>query len=138
MTEGSFKLKKSTLWITGSLFLVIIVAAIILIPGRSGVTGNAVSVVSSDGIVEVSTILQGFQYNPDTITLKEGSTVRLTVYNKDNVGHGFNLKQFGIFGSLQPNSQKTVEFVAVKDSSSGKATYSCSQEHGETLTFNII
>jgi len=118
---------------------VVLAFGLLIIAGCSGGTDTTGNVVSSDKeIVEVSTVLQGFKYNPDTITLKEGSTVRLTVYNKDNVGHGFNLKQFGIFNSLQPNSQKTVQFVAVKDSSTGKATFSCTQSHGETLTFNII
>lgn len=122
-----------------NIVLVVLLGAILLVAGCSDATNTTGSAVSSDnGVVEVSTVLQGFKYNPDTITLKEGSTVRLTVYNKDNVGHGFNLKQFGIFNSLQPNSKKTVQFVAVKDSSSGKATFSCTQEHGETLTFNII
>lgn len=121
------------------ILLALLLGAILLVAGCSGATNTTGNAVSSDnGVVEVSTVLQGFKYNPDTITLKEGSTVRLTVYNKDNVGHGFNLKQFGIFDSLRPNSQKTVQFVAIKDSSSGKATFSCTQEHGETLTFNII
>jgi len=87
------------------------------------------------GFNEVTTTIQGLQYNPDTINLREGENVRLTVINKDNFGHAFNLKQFGISGSLQPNSQKTVEFVATK--TNNQAVYTCSQEHGETLTFII-
>jgi len=135
---GGLKMDKKILGVVLAFGLLIIVGC----SGGTDTTGDIVksgSGVSSDnGVVEVSTVLQDFKYNPDTITLKEGSTVRLTVYNKDNVGHGFNLKQFGIFGSLQPNSQKTVQFVAVKDSSTGKATFSCTQSHGETITFNII
>jgi len=96
------------------------------------ITGN---VVDQGEIVEVTTTIQGLRYNPDTISLNEGDTVRLTVINKDNFGHAFNLKQFGITGSLQPNSQKTVEFTATK--TNGQAVYTCSQDHGETLTFII-
>ena len=116
--------------------IVLVIAGFMFFGGdKTQTTGNVVE--TGDGFVEVTTTLQGFQYNPDTITLKEGSKVRLTVNNKDNVVHGFNLKQFGIFDSIQPNSKKTVEFIAVKDATSGQATFSCTQEHGETLTFII-
>lgn len=102
--------------------------------GDSTITG---SVVSQGELTEVSTTIQGFTYNPDTITLKEGSKVKLTVTNKDKVVHAFNLKQFGITGSIQPGAVKTVEFVATKNPSSGQAVYTCSQDHGETLTFIV-
>jgi len=118
------------------IFVVIVVVGFIFIGGdKAQTTGNVVAVGGPGEIVEVTTTIQGLQYNPDTITLKEGSTVRLTVINKDNFGHAFNLKQFGITGSLQPNSKKTVEFTATK--TNGQAVYTCSQEHGETLTFII-
>jgi len=106
----------------------------ILRDGDPGITGN---VVSQEEFLEVSTTIQGFAYNPDTITLKEGSKVKLTVTNKDRVVHAFNLKQFGITGSIQPGAVKTVEFVATKNPSSGQAVYTCSQDHGETLTFIV-
>ena len=126
-------MKKSTLFSLG-IFVVLVVAGFMFFGGdKSQTTGNAI--VAGDGFVEVTTTLQGFQYNPDTITLEEGSKVRLTVKNKDNVLHAFNLKQFGITGSLQPGSTKTVEFTATK--TNGQAVYTCSQEHGETLTFII-
>ena len=101
--------------------------------GDKAQTGNAVR--AGDGFFEVTTTLQGYRYNPDTITLEEGSKVRLTVDNKDNVLHAFNLKQFGIIGSVQPRSTKTVEFTATK--TNGQEVYTCSQQHGETLTFII-
>jgi len=127
-------MQKST-YIGLGIFVAIVIVGFIFISGgdESSITGNVVNVPGE--IMEVTTTIQGLQYNPDTITLKEGSTVRLTVINKDNFGHAFNLKQFGITGSLQPNSKKTVEFVATK--TNGQAVYTCSQEHGETLTFII-
>jgi len=124
-------MEKSTLFGLG-IFIVVIIGGFMFFGGNKvQTTGNVVG----DGFVEVTTTIKGLQYNPDTITLNEGDNVRLTVINKDNFGHAFNLKQFGITGSLQPNSQKTVEFVATK--TNGQAVYTCSQEHGETLTFII-
>jgi len=123
------KMKKSILF---SLGILIVVGFIFFGGDKTQTTGNTIGV---DGFVEVTTTIRGFQYNPDTITLKEGSKVRLTVKNKDNVLHAFNLKQFGITGSIQPGSTKTVEFTATK--TNGQAVYTCSQQHGETLTFII-
>jgi len=127
-------MQKST-YIGLGIFVAIVMGGFIFISGGNepSITGNVVNVPG--GIIEVTTTIQGLQYNPDTINLNEGDIVRLTVINKDNFGHAFNLKQFGITGSLQPNSQKTVEFVATK--TNGQAVYTCSQEHGETLTFII-
>ena len=125
-------MEKLTLFGLG-IFIVVVVVGFMFFGGdKAQITGN---VIGDGGIVEVTTTLRGFQYNPDTITLEEGSKVRLTVHNKDNVLHAFNLKQFGIVGSIQPRSTKTVEFIATK--TNGQAVYTCSQEHGETLTFII-
>ena len=126
-------MEKSTLYVLGAFAVTIVIGFIFFGGDKAQTTGNVV--VDGDGFVEVKTTLQGFQYNPDTITLEEGSKVRLTVNNKDNVLHAFNLKQFGVIGSIQPRSTKTVEFTATK--TNGQAIYTCSQEHGETLTFII-
>ena len=118
------------------LFGVLLIGGFILLRGGESPAGNVVASGGPGEIVEVTTTLQGFQYNPDTITIKEGSKVRLTVNNKDSVLHAFNLKQFGIIGSIQPRSTKTVEFTAIK--TNGQAVYTCSQEHGETLTIKVV
>ena len=119
--------------VLGIFIIVAVIAGFMFLGGDKAQTGNAV--IAEDGFFEVTTTLQGFRYSPDTITLEEGSKVRLTVDNKDNVLHAFNLKQFGIIGSVQPRSTKTVEFTATK--TNGQEVYTCSQQHGETLTFII-
>ena len=126
-------MEKSTVYGLG-IFMVVILAGFIFFGGDKAQTTGS-TVLADDGFVEVTTTLKGFQYNPDTIKLEEGSRVRLTVNNKDNVLHAFNLKQFGIVGSIQPRSTKTVEFTATK--TNGQAVYTFSQEHGETITFII-
>ena len=116
------------------IFFVIVVAGFMFLGGdKAQITGNVVG--TGESFVEVTTTIKGLQYNPDTITLNEGDNVKLTVINKDSFGHAFNLKQFGITGSIRPGSTKTVEFIATK--TNGQAIYTCSQEHGETLTFII-
>ena len=126
-------MEKSTLFGIG-IFVVIMVGGFMFFGGdEAQITGNVVG--TGNGFVEVTTTIQGSRYNPDTITLNEGDNVKLTIINKDNFGHAFNLKQFGITGSLQPSSTKTVEFIATK--TNGQSVYTCSQEHGETLTFII-
>jgi len=105
--------------------------------GGAGSTGNTVA-VPDNGIVEVRTVLQNYQYNPDTITVKKGARVRLTIENRDNVVHGLHLPQFGIVDSQRPNGVKTVEFTAIETPSNGQALGTCSEAHGETLTFNVV
>ena len=72
------------------------------------------------------------------ITVKEGSRVRLTIENKDNVVHGLHLPQFGIVDSQPALNTKTFEFVAIVTSTNNQAVPTCSLEHGETLTFNVV
>ena len=117
------------------LILVLIVAG--CARGCADSTGNVVTAPDS-GIVEVRTILQNYQYNPDTITVSKSSKVRLTIENRDNVVHGLNLHQFGIVGSQQPNAVKTVVFTAIETPTNGQPIPTCSEAHGETLTINVV
>jgi len=104
---------------------------------QGGSTGNVIG-GGDGGIVEIKTTIQGFQYDPDVITVKEGSRVRLTIENKDNVVHGLHLPQFGIVDSQPALNTKTFEFIAKETSTNGQALPTCSLEHGETLTFNVV
>jgi len=115
---------------------ILLIGGFIFLGGDGSTTGNVVALGGPGEIVEVKTVIQGFRYNPDTITVKEGSIVRLTVQSKDNVVHAFNLHQFGIMGSIRPGTTKTVEFTAIK--TNVQAVYTCSQEHGETLTIKVV
>jgi len=131
-------MEKST-YIGLGIFVAIIAAGFLFfIPSNSqSITGNVVALGGPGEVVEVKTVIQGFQYKPDTITVKEGSKVRLIIENKDNVVHGLHLPQFGIVDSQPPLNTKTVEFIATDNPTNGQAVPTCSQEHGETLTFII-
>ena len=122
------------IFLVGFLALVLIVAG--CARGGAGSTGNVVAL--DNGIVEVRTVLQNYQYNPDTITVTKGSKVRLTIENRDNVVHGLNLHQFGIVGSQPPNAVKTVVFTAIVTPTNGQPIPTCSESHGETLTINVV
>ena len=134
--EQDISIKKSTIWKGVTVVTILLVTFFIFNGFRESPTGSVVK--SVDGLTEVKTILQGFQYNPDTITVKKGTTVRLTIENKDNVNHGLHLPQFGIIDSVAALSTKTVEFTAIETPTNGQAMPTCAQEHGETLTINVI
>ena len=123
--------------------LVLIVIGFFMFGDNKQLTGNVITgnVVAAGGpgeIVEVKTVIQGFQYNPDTITVKKGSIVRLTIENKDNVLHGLHLPQFGVNGGTPGGTTKTYEFVAIETSTNNQPVPTCTQEHGETLTINVV
>ena len=118
--------------------VVLLVGAIWIRDSFSGSSGAAGAIVLDDGSVAITTVLEGFKYNPDTITVKKGSRIRLTIENKDNVLHGLHLPQFGIVDSTPALTSKTVEFNAVESPTNGQAVPTCAQEHGETLTFNVV
>jgi len=123
------------------IFVVILVVGFLVTQGNfkssNPVTGNAVVLGNPGEVVEVKTTIKNFKYEPDIITVKEGSFVRLTIENKDNVVHGLHLPQFGIVDSQPALATKTVEFKAIVTPTNGQAVPTCSQEHGETLTFII-
>ena len=133
-------MEKST-YIGLGMFVAIIAAGLffVLPNGSQSITGNVIAAVGGPGeTVEIKTVIQGFQYNPDTITVKRGSLVKLTIQNKDNVLHGLHLPQFGVNGGTPGGTTKTYEFVAVETSTNGQAVPTCTIEHGETLTFNVV
>jgi len=143
MTEedtNTITINKKQIWKYSTFLLlgVFLVGGFFTLQGGGSPTGDVVAAGGSGEVVEVNTIIQGFQYDPDVITVKEGSRVRLTIENKDNVVHGLHLPQFGIVDSQPPLNTKTFEFIAVVTPTNNQAVPTCSQEHGETLTFNIV
>jgi len=136
-------MEKSTKYGIG-IFLVIVLGGLYLNSNDSSsitgnvIAGNAIAAGGPGEVVEINTLIQGFKYRPDTITVKKGSTVKLTIQNKDNVLHGLHLPQFGLVDSTPPLVTKTFTFTAIETTTNGLAVPTCSQEHGETLTINVI
>jgi len=140
--DETITINKVTLWKGTSLILGILLAFSVFTGGfgsgngLESVTGNVVK--SGGGVTQVRTTLQGFRYYPDTITVQRGTTVELTIENKDTVNHGLHLPQFGVVDAIPPLTTTTVSFRAIETSTNGQAMPTCSQEHGETLTINVI
>lgn len=68
---------------------------------------------ASGEVKEVKIAASQFAFDPDTITVKKGDKVKLTLTNID-VAHGISIKEFNI--DLKPGAgeTKSVEFVADK------------------------
>jgi len=146
---SQMEIAKSTLYsFVAAMAVVGVISAVLT--GGFGITGKIVQETgkvaaipsapapAANGVTEVRTTLEGFQYDPDVITVKKGARVRLIIDNKDNVQHGLHLPQFGITRAQQPRSITTVEFTAIETPTNGQAVPTCSQEHGEVLTFNVV
>ena len=73
-------------------------------------------------VSESSIIAKRFEFEPSTIEVNQGETIRLTVKSID-VKHGFGLREYGINEVLPPNKEVKIEFVADKV---GEFTYYCS------------
>lgn len=73
--------------------------------------------------LDVEIIKNRWQWDPDHITVEEGTLVRLNISNDDDYDHGFALAEFGVDQRLAANSTTTVEFVA---SRAGEFTFFCS------------
>lgn len=83
---------------------------------------------SSAAVVENPATTQQFsisakqwEFSPSTITVKKGTTVKLTITSED-VAHSFTLSDFGVNEKLEPGKTVQVEFVADK---SGEFTFLC-------------
>ena len=91
-----------------------------------GINGNAVAAESDRAageVMEFTMTAQKFSFDPATITVNEGDTVRLIVTSMD-VSNGFAIPEFGFnSGTIEPGETKTVEFVASKK---GTYTFFCS------------
>lgn len=74
------------------------------------------------GEVKSFTIIASqYKFEPGTIIIKKGDTVRLTLTSKD-VEHSFVLREFNVNVDLPPGKTQSIEFVADK---TGTFTFRC-------------
>ena len=87
-------------------------------------------VMVSNETKEFDLIAKKWSFEPNTITVNQGDTVKLTIKSLD-VDHGFFLREFNVNQPLEPGQTTTVEFLADK---TGTFTFSCNvfcgQGHG--------
>lgn len=64
-------------------------------------------------VKEITMTAQRFSFNPGTITVNKGDTVKISIRSTD-VTHGFTISEFGINVQLTPGKTEIIEFIADK------------------------
>jgi len=83
--------------------------------------GVSDKVNKENGVREIIIDAKRFDFNPETITVKEGEKVKLSINNQDTT-HGISIPDFGVTGD------NGVEFTADKK---GEFTFYCNNYCGE-------
>ena len=78
-------------------------------------------VVVESEVVEIDMTAKQWEFEPGTVTVKEGQKVKLNIKSVD-VTHGFALPDFGVSQRLEPGKTEIVEFTADKK---GTYTFFC-------------
>jgi len=78
-------------------------------------------------IKEFTMIAKNWSFDPATITVNKGDTVKLNIKSVD-VDHGIALPEFGISETIKAGKESKIEFIANK---TGEFTFSCSVFCGE-------
>ena len=87
---------------------------------------DEVTTTSSINIVDISVTAKRWEFIPDTITVKQGDVVRLSVKSID-VSHGLAIPEFGVNEFLVAGKTIEIEFVADK---AGVFPFFCSVQCG--------
>lgn len=102
--------------------LLLILLSLVFVVGVAGCGEAEEKTTKSTGeIKEFDITAKNWEFVPDTITVNEGDTVKLTVTSVD-VTHGFSLFEFGINENLKPGKTVEIEFIADKK---GEFTFFC-------------
>jgi heme/copper-type cytochrome/quinol oxidase subunit 2 len=75
--------------------------------------GKSAEVAPKGELREIEMTAKRYEFNPDTITVNKGDTVRITLTSLD-VTHGIKLNEFGINMKALPGQPEVIEFVADK------------------------
>ena len=76
-------------------------------------------------------IAKQFEFSPNTITVNEGDTVRISVSSTDTT-HGLMIPDFGVNKTIPAGSTVTVEFIASKKGTfQFRCSVFCGQGHPE-------
>ena len=109
-------MKKYSLVLIIAMLAVLFVSGCVQEPtGNTGTTsaGNETGQVPTGEVKEFEVIAKQFEFLPNTITVKQGDTVKLSITSAD-VTHGFAINDFGINETIEPGKTTNIEFVANK------------------------
>ena len=101
----------------------------ILVISMTGCSSESVSPVDNPNdseVKEFGVIAKNWEFDPDTITVNKGDSVRLSVRSVD-VRHGIAIPAFRVNSVLEPGSVSEIKFVADK---TGTFEFSCSVQCG--------
>jgi cytochrome c oxidase subunit II len=65
----------------------------------------------ASSVVSISMVARQFDFEPSSVSVKKGDTVRLTVTSAD-VAHGISIPAFGVSQHLEAGKTEVIEFVA--------------------------
>ena len=101
----------------------LILVSLIFLVGCSGkIDGSLANKVPVSGNVkEFNIIAKQWEFQPSTIEVNKGDTVRLNIQSID-VFHGISIPDFGVSQGLSPEQTTKVEFIADK---TGEFSFSC-------------
>jgi plastocyanin domain-containing protein len=110
----SIKIKRTTLYILMTIAIIVLAGYFLLGKSGAGATGNTNSDSGSGEIQNVVLSMKNYNYYPNTITVKSGTKVRISL-DRTVVGcyRGFVIRDFGINKYLQSPSDY-VEFTPTK------------------------
>jgi cytochrome c oxidase subunit II len=89
---------------------------------EEGATGQNVTPQSSGMVKEITMTATSFEFDPPSITVKQGESVRLKIQSLD-VTHGFAIPEFNVNSHLKAGEETVVEFTPDKK---GTYTFYCS------------
>lgn len=90
---------------------------------------------SVSGVKEFNAVISGYAYDPPSLQVNLGDTVRINIKNNDAVTHGISLPVFGVSEFVRPGQTTTIQFVADQ---LGEPETFCSSDHGEKLLIEIV
>lgn len=93
-------------WVTG---LVVVLATIVVVTtlGSLGVSAES-RVVTQPTVKSIEVELNDDSFNPEVITIPNGTATTLVLKNKGKKEHTFTVEKLGIDAEVQPGNEKTI------------------------------
>jgi cytochrome c oxidase subunit 2 len=113
--KGDSMGKYALVLIVGLLVILFVSGCIQQPVGRTNTTpaDNGTEPPPTGEVKEFEMTAKQFDFQPSTITVKQGDTVKLRITSND-VAHGFAINEFGINERIEPEQTVNIKFVADK------------------------
>ena len=112
------------------LIIISIGFVLLLINACAGEKPNP-AVLPDSPLKEFKITAKQFAFEPETIELKKGDSVRLIITSTD-VPHGFSVPEYGINERLNPGQPVSIEFIADKEGTfTSFCSVFCGSGHGK-------